>query len=183
MTDPCRCVIVSGVAGSGKSMLARLLADQLRWTYAEGDTFHPEHNVARMRAGLPVTDADRAAWLAAIAAWIDHRSPRVGTVVTCSALRQAYRDELVDGRPWLRFCQLQAPHHVLTERLESRTGHFMPASLLDSQLETLEPLGFNEHGIVMNATEPPARLVQDVMDILDLAADRPADRTEVPEPG
>jgi gluconokinase len=108
-------------------------------------------------------------------------------VVTCSALRRTYRDELAEGRPWLRFCQLQAPHHVLIERITHRTGHFMPASLLDSQLAILEPLGFNEPGIVMNATEPPARLVEDVVDILDLTADRPADRpadrTEVPEPG
>jgi gluconokinase len=175
MTDPCphpcRCVIVSGVAGSGKSTLARLLADQLQWTCAEGDTFHPQRNIVRMRAGIALTDADRASWLAAIATWIDHHSPRSGTVVTCSALRRTYREELVDGRPWLRFCQLEAPRHILVERMTSRTGHFMPASLLDSQLGILEPLGFNEPGIVMNATEPPARLVEDVVDILDLAAD------------
>jgi len=167
-THACRCVIVSGVSGSGKTTVARQLAAQLGWTYAEGDQFHPERNIDLMRSGIPLTDADRASWLAAIGAWIDHHVPEEGAVVTCSALRRGYRDYLAIGRPWLRFCQLTAPVGVLRQRLERRKHHFMPASLLDSQLETFESLAPILAGVAIAATGPPRSVADEVIAALQL---------------
>jgi gluconokinase len=133
-------VVLMGVTGSGKTTLGQLLADQLGWTFVEGDAFHPEANVQKMRRGEPLTDADRAPWLRALRARIDELAAAGrSAVVACSALKQAYRDVLADGRPEVVFVHLTAPAAVIRDRLDHRRGHYMPPALLDSQLATLEP--------------------------------------------
>src|SRR5919112_5378338 len=126
-------LVVMGVAGSGKSSLMAALHERLGWPSLEGDAVHPEGNVAKMAAGIPLTDDDRRPWLEAIAAWIGEReAARESSIVTCSALRRAYRDTLRRGHPWVWFVHLVAPAAVLDERLEHRVGHYMPASMLNS---------------------------------------------------
>ena len=133
-------VVVAGVSGSGKTTVGTLLAERLGWTFADGDGFHPAANVARMRAGLPLTDADRDPWLAAIAAWMDQQvAAGRSAVIACSALRRAYRARLLGGRPAARMVFLLISRDEGETRLTTRPGHFFPAALLDSQLETLEP--------------------------------------------
>lgn len=143
-------VVVMGVSGSGKSTVAKGLSTVLGWEFAEGDAFHPEANVAKMRGGTPLTDDDRWPWLEAIGTWISAKEARgESAVVTCSALRRAYRDLLRRGRPHVRFLHLVAPSDVIRLRMEHRPGHYMPASLLDSQIATLEPLGEDEPGVTI----------------------------------
>jgi gluconokinase len=143
-------VVVIGVAGVGKSTVGQALASSLGWAYAEGDDFHPVSNVALMHAGYPLTDLQRLPWLLAVAAWIGEQE-RAGrdAVVACSALKRSYRDLLTLGHPSVVFCHLTATADVLDVRLTHRPGHFMPASLLASQLATLEPLGPDERGVVV----------------------------------
>jgi gluconokinase len=150
-------VVLMGVTGSGKTTLGQLLADQLGWTFVEGDTFHPEANVQKMRRGEPLTDADRAPWLRALRARIDELAAAGhSAVVACSALKQAYRDELADGRPEVVFVHLTAPAAVIRDRLDHRRGHYMPPALLASQLATLEePVGV----LAVDVTTPPAQSV------------------------
>jgi gluconokinase len=132
-------VVLMGVTGSGKTTLGQLLADQLGWTFVEGDDFHPQANVEKMHRGEPLTDADRAPWLRALRVRIDELAAAGrSAVVACSALKQAYRDVLVSGRPEVVFVHLTVPAAVIRDRLDRRRGHFMPAALLDSQLATLE---------------------------------------------
>ncbi|MDO8146979.1 MULTISPECIES: gluconokinase [unclassified Isoptericola] len=163
-------VVVMGVSGSGKTTVATHLADRLGVTSAEGDEFHPAANLAKMAAGTPLTDADRAPWLATIRDWLSAEADagRPG-IVTCSALRRAYRDVLRDARGQVRFVHLDGPPELLAERMGGRTGHFMPATLLSSQLATLEPLQADEDGIVVGVAAEPADIVDTVVDRLDLA--------------
>jgi gluconokinase len=138
-------LIVAGVAGCGKSTVGALLAGRLRWRFADADTFHPEANVAKMRAGVPLTDADREPWLHAITDWMDERiAAGESAVITCSALKRAYRDELLAGRPMVTMVFLQVSRELLERRLMARTDHFFPEKLLDSQLAVLEPPGPGE---------------------------------------
>jgi len=131
-------LIVAGVSGSGKTTVGALLAGRLRWRFADADTFHPEANLAKMREGMPLTDADREPWLRAITAWMDERlAADESGVITCSALKRAYRDRLLNGRP-ATMVFLEASDAVLEERLRTRPGHFFPERLLNSQLSTLE---------------------------------------------
>ena len=133
-------VIVMGVSGAGKTTVGRALALRLGWEFIEGDDFHPPANVAAMAGGHPLTDADRAPWLAAIRTRIE-QIMKAGdhAVIACSALKHAYRRVLAgQDSDAVRFVQLDVPREVLEERLRHRHGHFMPASLLDSQLATLE---------------------------------------------
>lgn len=132
-------IIVMGVSGCGKSTVGRLVAGQLGFEFRDGDDFHPAANVAKMRAGTPLNDADRKPWLEAIAAYMrsTHNEGR-GAVVACSALKEAYRDILLRKEPWVRFVHLTGPREVIAERLKARAGHFMPPTLLDSQFATLE---------------------------------------------
>jgi gluconokinase len=149
-------IVISGASGTGKSTILALLEERLGWPAAEGDRFHPPANVAKMSAGVPLTDADRLPWLRAIAAWIGEREAAgSNALVTCSALRRAYRDLLRDGHPSIRFAMLVAPERVLETRVGHRVGHFMPASLVDSQLGTLEPLAPDEPGFSIDATPAP----------------------------
>jgi gluconokinase len=139
MTAPAPAMlVVMGVSGSGKSTIARRLADTLGWDFLDGDDLHPPANVARMRAGVPLEDADRWPWLEAIAAWMTQTLARGrSAVVACSALRRVYRDRLRRAAPLVRFVYLDVAHAELARRMRGRT-HFMPPALLGSQLATLE---------------------------------------------
>ncbi|MCB5165433.1 gluconokinase [Streptomyces bambusae] len=134
-----------GVSGTGKSTVGRLLADALGVPYAEGDDFHPQANVAKMAAGVPLDDADRAPWLDAVGRWARGRSGP-GGVVSCSALRRAYRDRLRAAAPGLVFVHLTGDRALIEARMAERAGHFMPVSLLGSQFALLEPLAADEPG-------------------------------------
>ncbi|MFD7844256.1 gluconokinase [Nocardia sp. NPDC059764] len=154
-----------GVAGSGKSTVAGIVARTLGWDLLEGDDLHPPANRAKMAAGQPLTDADRAPWLAAVAEWMsaEFAAGRSG-VVACSALKRSYRDILRAGRTGypdadLTFVHLTGSREVLRARLLARTDHFMPPDLLNSQLETLEPPGPDEQAITLEIDRPPAEVV------------------------
>ncbi|MGD0862006.1 MAG: gluconokinase [Candidatus Limnocylindrales bacterium] len=157
-------IIVMGVSGCGKSTVMQALANRLGWITAEGDDFHSPANVEKMRSGQPLTDADREPWLEAIASWIGQRE-RAGesAIVTCSALRRAYRDLLRRGHPSVWFAHLVVPAPAIADRLERRAGHYMPPSLLTSQLATLEPLDADEPGAAIAAHRPPPEIVADVL--------------------
>ncbi|KAA9152821.1 gluconokinase [Amycolatopsis acidicola] len=151
-------IVVMGVAGSGKTTVGGALADRLGVPYAEADSFHPKANIEKMASGHPLDDADRAPWLRAIAAWIGAHEAG-GGVVSSSALKRRYRDVLrTGGDVW--FLHLDGPRDVLAERMKSRTGHFMPPSLLDSQLADLQPLEPGEHGLVADITQSPGDIVE-----------------------
>jgi gluconokinase len=133
-------LIVAGVAGSGKTTVGALLAAQLGWRLADADSFHSEASIAKMRAGIPLTDADREPWLHKITGWMDERiAAGQSAVVSCSALKRAYRDELLAGRPAATMVFLQVSRKELERRLLTRPDHFFPEKLLDSQLAALEP--------------------------------------------
>ena len=143
-------VVVMGVAGSGKTTVAKGIAVSMNWLFAEGDAFHPEANVEKMHSGVPLTDEDRWPWLRLIGDWMSEQEDAgVSAVVTCSALRRVYRDLLRENRPAVRFCHMTPPEAEIADRLEHRAGHYMPPSLLPSQLATLEPLGDDEPGVVI----------------------------------
>ncbi|MEV5546318.1 gluconokinase [Streptomyces sp. NPDC052309] len=147
------CIAVTGVAGSGKSTVARLLAKRLGVPFAEGDAFHSPASVAKMAAGTPLDDADRDPWLRSIGRWLhEHDVAGTGAVVSCSALKRRYRDTLRAACPGVFFLQLTAGREVLAGRLGRRRDHFMPRALLDSQLAALEPLQPDEHGAELDAT-------------------------------
>ncbi len=141
-----------GVSGVGKTTVATALAEQLGWDFVEGDDLHPPENLAAMRSGRPLTDADRVPWLERIGALLSEwaAQDRQG-VVTCSALRRSYRDLLRDARPGVVFLHLVADPERLADRMARRTDHFMPEALLDSQLATLEPLEPDEPGCAVDA--------------------------------
>jgi gluconokinase len=152
------------VSGSGKSSVMKRLARDLGWPAAEGDAFHSPENVARMASGVPLTDEDRRPWLDALAAWIGDRE-RAGenALVTCSALKREYRDRLRNGHPSVWFVHLTAGRSILAERVERRRGHYMPASLLASQLSTLEPLAPDEPGITLSTEISKGRAVETIV--------------------
>ena len=152
--------VVMGVSGSGKSLIGALLAGALVIETVEGDVYHPPENVARMSAGIPLDDEDRQPWLAAIAARLDAaRQAGVGLVVACSALKRGCRDVLRAGGADTQFVYLEGTRGLLEQRLAGRRGHFMPSSLLDSQLATLEPPSPGEHVWVCDIAEPPDAIV------------------------
>jgi gluconokinase len=162
-----------GVSGSGKTSAAQELARQLGWTFIEGDDLHPEANVAKMAAGIPLDDEDRWPWLQKVAELIGaHEAAGTSIVVTCSALKRRYRDLLRDGHPSVWFAHVDVTRAVLAERLARRTGHFMPPSLLDSQLATLERLGEDEPGDVIAGDAPLPETVAELL--ADLLRERGA---------
>jgi gluconokinase len=149
-----------GVSGCGKSRVGRALADVLGLDFVEGDDLHPPRNVQLMAAGTPLTDEDRLSWLKTLAARLaDAGTAQRGMVVSCSALKRAYRDVLRSGAPDLRFVHLHGDTALIEQRLRTRVDHYMPASLLQSQLDTLEPPGPDEGAITMNIAEPVERIV------------------------
>ncbi|MCO7222464.1 gluconokinase [Klenkia sp. PcliD-1-E] len=140
-------VVVMGVSGTGKSTVGVGIAQALGCDFVEGDDLHPAANVEKMRSGTPLDDEDRWPWLRAVAARVgEHEAAGTDLVITCSALKRSYRDLLVDGHPSVWFAHIDTPHDVLVERLRKRRGHYMPGSLLDSQLATLQPLAADEPG-------------------------------------
>jgi gluconokinase len=167
-------LIVAGVSGSGKTTVGAILAGQLGWAFADADTFHPAANVAKMRAGVPLTDEDRWPWLRAIGAWMDGCTARgESAVVTCSALRRAYRDLLLGGRPQARMVFLAADREVLARRLAARHGHFFPRQLLGTQFDALEPPQADENVVTIVPADDPAATVASILAVLCPAENRP----------
>ena len=151
------------MSGSGKSTVAEALAQSLGWPLAEGDDFHSPANIAKMHAGTPLDDADRMPWLHTIAAWIDaRRQAGESAIVTCSALKRAYRDLLAGGRPEVLFVYLKGAADVMSRHLAGREGHFMPASLLASQFETLEEPTAGEPVLTVDAAHPVGEIVSEI---------------------
>ncbi len=163
------CVLICmGVSGSGKSTVAAMVDRSLGWPFQEGDELHPQANIDKMSHNIPLTDEDRWPWLARCKAWIDERLAIDGKgLITCSALKREYRDYLVDGRyPAVRILYLEASRETLIERMSHRRNHFMPASLLDSQLATLEAPATGEHPITINVEQTSEEMTRDVMESL-----------------
>ncbi|MFD9127626.1 gluconokinase [Kitasatospora sp. NPDC059571] len=160
-------IVVMGVSGVGKTTVARLLAERLGLPYAEADDFHPAANIAKMTAGTPLDDEDRAPWLRALGGWLGEQA-RAGSggVVTCSALRRRYRDTLRAACPDAFFLHLSGGHDLVRDRLAHRVGHFMPTSLLDSQYALLEVLQPDERGAVLDVGPTPATLVESAAALL-----------------
>lgn len=161
-------LVVMGVSGTGKSTIARVLNEQLGWSFAEGDDFHPPANVEKMASGRPLTDEDRWPWLGRLRDWTAEQDALGrATVVTCSALRHAYRELLREGGRGTYFVHLVGDKGLLLERMGARE-HFMPPSLLESQLDTLEPLREDERGMLVDVANPPERIARMVLAQLDL---------------
>jgi carbohydrate kinase (thermoresistant glucokinase family) len=159
-----RVIVLMGVSGSGKSTVGDALASALHWEFRDADSFHPRANVEKMSRGVPLTDADRAPWLAAIAAWIDDRlaAGRTG-IVSCSALKRAYRQVIVGGRTGVGLVHLRGSFDLIAARMAARRGHFMPASLLQSQFQTLEEPGPNEHALAASIDQSAEDIAQEII--------------------
>jgi len=164
-------LVLMGVSGSGKTTVARLIADRLHWAFEEGDALHPPANVAKMAAGHALDDDDRAPWLAKVADWVDARlDAGESGVITCSALKRKYR-ALIDRRgERVEFVYLHGSRELIASRLAARQGHFMPSSLLASQFETLEEPAADEPVIRVAIGATPDAIADDVMAALGLAA-------------
>jgi gluconokinase len=157
-------VVVMGVSGSGKTTIARGLAGQEGWILLEGDQFHPPANIAKMKAGTPLSDEDRLPWLHAIAAREDELlAIGQSAVVACSALKRSYRQILIGGRANVVLVYLRGSHELIAERMKARKDHFMPPALLDSQFATLEEPGPDEHPIIADIGGSQGAVVQDVI--------------------
>ena len=153
-----------GVSGSGKTTIGQALASRLGWEFADADAFHPPENIAKMSAGQPLDDNDRAPWLAAIAARIDQwRGQGKHGVVTCSALKRRYRDVIVGDRPDVRLVYLDGGRDLIASRLGARRGHFMPSALLDSQFDALEPPSPDENPLIVSIDQPVTAIVEDLV--------------------
>lgn len=150
-------VVVMGVSGSGKSTVGEQVAELLGVPFVDGDALHPAANVAKMASGIPLTDEDRIPWLRAVGRALAEASPE-GGVVACSALKRSYRDLIRSEAPDVLFAELDGDRALLAARMAARPGHFMPVSLLDSQLATLEPLQPEEHGLRLDVSRSPAEL-------------------------
>ncbi len=156
-------IVVMGVSGSGKSTVGAALAQRLRVPFADGDDLHPPANIAKMTAGQPLDDDDRYPWLEAIGQWLaDHHD---GGVMSCSALKRKYRDQMRRHCPDVEFLHLSGTPEVIGKRQASRPGHFMPASLLQSQFATLEPLDPDERGIVIDVDQNIDSIVDDYVEL------------------
>jgi ribose 5-phosphate isomerase A len=160
-------LVIMGVSGAGKSTVAQDLAARLGWAFEEGDTLHPEANIAKMHAGMPLTDADRLPWLDRVAAWIDgQRAKKQPGIITCSALKRSYRQIIIGDRPEVRLVYLRGGRDLMAQHLAGRGGHFMPASLLQSQIDTLEEPDPSEDPLTVDATRPEAQVVDEIIRLL-----------------
>ena len=168
-------LVVMGVSGSGKTTVAEMLAEALGVELLEGDDFHPLSNVEKMKSGTPLTDEDRWPWLRAIAARIDEwRTAGKAGVVTCSALKRAYRDILIGDRPEVRLVYLKGSHRLIHDRMAARHDHFMPVGLLDSQFAVLQEPGPDERPIVVDIGSTPAGIAAEIIRQLGVAPRAPA---------
>ncbi|HTW28056.1 MAG TPA: gluconokinase [Acetobacteraceae bacterium] len=159
-----RVAVVMGVSGSGKTTVAVMLAATLGWRFQEGDSLHPPENVAKMRGGTPLTDADRLPWLRRVAEVIDTwRSHGEYGVVTCSALKRAYRDIVIGDRPDVVLVYLYGEHDVIARRMAARHEHFMPVALLNSQFATLEEPTPDERPLVVSVDDTPEAIVAEII--------------------
>ncbi|MEU5267025.1 gluconokinase [Streptomyces hygroscopicus] len=158
-------VVVMGVSGTGKTTVGPLLAAELGVPYAEADDFHPPANIAKMSAGTPLDDDDRRPWLDAIGAWAHHHAEG-GGVVSCSALKRAYRDRLRSAAPGIVFLHLTGDRSLIAERMRERKGHFFSEKLLDSQIATLEPLQEDERGVAVDVAPEPKIITERAADAL-----------------
>lgn len=162
-------IVVMGVASSGKTSLGERLAERLGWPFRDADSFHPPANVAKMSSGIPLTDEDRKPWLAAIAAWIDDLRASGGNgIVTCSALKKAYREVIVGDRPDVALVYLRGSRELIGQRMAARQHHFMPPALLDSQFATLEEPGADENPLVVQVEASKEAIVEQVVRELQL---------------
>lgn len=160
-------LVVMGVSGAGKSTVAHELAARLGWPFEEGDSLHPESNIAKMHAGLALTDADREPWLEAVAAWIDgQRAKGLTGIITCSALKRSHRDIIVGHRPEARLVYLRGSRALIAQRLAGRHGHFMPADLLLSQIDTLEEPGPEEDPLIVDIGPPARQVAEEIIRLL-----------------
>ena len=150
-------VVMMGVSGSGKTTVGAALAQRLRVPFADADDFHPEANIAKMSAGIPLDDEDRGPWLDAIAAWLAEHSA-TGGVASCSALKRAYRDRLRAEAPGAVFLHLTGDRSLIERRMADRKGHFLPTALLDSQFATLQPLQEDEAGVSVDVSGTPEEI-------------------------
>lgn len=153
-------IVVMGVCGCGKTTVGNALGDKLGIPFRDGDEFHPQANVEKMAAGHPLNDDDRRPWLATISRWLAEHA-ETGAVVGCSALKKMYRDQIREAAPDVVFCHLAGPMEVSAERVAARVDHFMPASLVQSQYDTLEPLDTDEAGAELDFTLPVDALVDE----------------------
>lgn len=164
MSDTPRHIVVMGVSGSGKTTVGELLGRHLGLPYMDGDDLHPQANIDKMAAGIPLDDADRLPWLRLVGGWLaDHPD---GGIIGCSALKRSYRDLIREASPDAAFIHVHGTRDVLHKRMSHRPGHFMPADLLASQLATLEPLGEDERGREFNIAYSPGELVAQTADWL-----------------
>lgn len=165
-------LVVMGVAGAGKSTIAEALAEALGWAKAEADEFHPSSNINKMSQGIPLEDDDRWPWLVRIRDWMTAKAEGgSSTVLTCSALKQSYRRLLSEAHGRVAFIHLDGDPSLLAERMQGREGHFMPTTLLPSQLAALEPLDTSElaaGSMRLDIAQPPAKLVEAVIAALHL---------------
>lgn len=167
---PPQAIVVMGVAGSGKTTVAALLAGRLGASFAEGDDFHSPANVAKMAAGHPLDDEDRWPWLHGIRDWFAKElNEGRSALVPCSALRRSYRELLETAGPpgAVRFVHLTGSYDLLRTRIQGRAGHFMKPEMLDSQLGALEPLGNDEPGFAVDVTPRPDQIVEEILHLLD----------------
>jgi carbohydrate kinase (thermoresistant glucokinase family) len=154
-------IVVMGVSGCGKSSVGIALAEALGARFIDGDDLHPQANTAKMSAGIPLDDSDRWPWLELVSQALAEEvgSGSTGTVIACSALKRVYRERILAGAPNTFFVHLDGSREILEQRLGARSGHFMPATLLDSQLATLEPLGADEPGVVIDIDQSITQII------------------------
>jgi ribose 5-phosphate isomerase A len=164
-------LVIMGVSGSGKSTIAEELAARLGWPFEEGDSLHPEMNIAKMHAGIPLTDADRQPWLERVAAWIDaQRAKKQPGIITCSALKRSYRRIVIGDRPEVRLVYLRGGRDLIAEHLSGRHGHFMPPDLLRSQIDTLEEPEPSEDPLTVDASAPADQVAGEIIRLLGASA-------------
>jgi carbohydrate kinase (thermoresistant glucokinase family) len=157
-------VVVAGVSGSGKTTVGSLLADRLGWPFTDADALHTVANIAKMKAGHPLSDVDRRPWLARVRARIDaYAASGQSAVLACSALKRSYREELLAGRPEARMVFLHVTREVLQARLHARHGHFFPAALLVTQLADLQDPEPAENVLVVDDTAPLEQVVDEII--------------------
>lgn len=162
-------LVLMGVSGCGKTTVAAILAGRLGWPFEEGDALHPPSNIEKMKAGHPLTDEDRAPWLEKVAGWVDERlDAGENGLITCSALKRAYRDVIDRRGAGVEFVYLAGSRETIAARLAARHGHFMPSSLLDSQFADLEEPAADEPAMRIDIGPAPSAIAQTITETLDL---------------